>query len=92
MTANLHTEPTETSADWCEDYGDLTICGTDMEEASRKSMGVKWCFHCRKRHEFWLVVMAPTGMSYYGPHVEIHGETRDCTDLFPGWTREWGED
>ena len=55
-------------------------------------MGDKWCFHCRTRHEFWWVVMAPTGLSYYGPHVEIHGVKRDCTDLFPGWTREWEDD
>jgi hypothetical protein len=63
-----------------------------MKEASRRSMGEKWCFHCRKRDNFDWVVMVPDGLSYYGPHVEIHGVKRGCTDLFPGWTREWGED
>lgn len=79
----------EPVADWCEDHGDVVICGTDMEEASRRSMGVKWCFTCRKRHEFWWVVMAPVGLSYYGPHVEIQGTRSGCSDLFPGWIREW---
>ena len=83
---------TDVSADWCVSDGDFAICGTDMTEHSRRSMGDKWCFHCRTRHEFWWVVMAPTGLSYYGPHVEIHGVKRDCTDLFPGWSREWEDD
>jgi len=84
---------TETkTADWCETTGNLTIVGTRMVEHSRRSEGIKWCFHCRKRHEFFYVVMVPDGLSYYGPHVEIRGIDRDCTDLFPGWTREWGDE
>lgn len=82
----------ETFADWCEVDEGFAICGTRMKEAHRDSMGVKWCFKCRKRHEFWWVVMVPDGMSYYGPHAEIHGVTDECTDLFPGWSREWVED
>lgn len=81
----------EQVSDWCDDLGEVVICGTDMEEALRRSMGVKWCFTCRERHEFWWVVMAPVGLSYYGPHVEIQGTKRGCSDLFPGWTREWDE-
>lgn len=82
----------EQSADWCEDIGGgVVVCGTDMEEESRRSIGLRWCFHCRKRHEFWRVVMAPVGLSYYGPHVEFQGHGSDCTDLFPGWSREWDE-
>ena len=80
------------SADWCEDYGDLTICGTDMEEYARRSEGIRWCFHCRRRHEFHTVFMAPTGPSYYGPSAHTEGETSDCTDLFPGWYRTWEDE
>lgn len=83
---------TEEWADWCEGGGDLVICGTRMREHSRESMGERWCFRHRRRHEFFSVVMVPDGLSYYGPHVEIHGEGVDCTDLFPGWSREWSED
>ena len=81
-----------TTADWCEVEGDLAICGTRMKEHSRRSMGIKWCFHCRKRHEFFWVVSVPVGISYYGPDADIEGIGSDCTDLFPGWTREWVED
>lgn len=82
----------ETIADWCESDGNFAICGTRMKERSRESMGIRWCFHCRTRHEFFSVVMVPDGMSYYGPHWEIHGVGDYCTDLFPGWTRNWEED
>lgn len=75
-------------ADWCEDLGGVVLCGTRMREYSRKSEGIKWCFHHRRRHEFWCVVSVPDGMSYYGPSVSIEGTSDDCTDLFPGWTRE----
>lgn len=34
----------------------------------------------------------PDGLSYYGPDLDIVGEDDDCTDLFPGWSREWSED
>ncbi len=76
------------SADWCADFGGFAICGTDMKEVSRESEGIKWCFHCRTRHEFWWVVSSPTGFSYYGPTASIKGIGQGCTDLFPGWYRE----
>ena len=75
-------------ADWCQDYGGVVICGTRMEEVSRNSEGIKWCFTCRKRHEFWWVVEAPAGISYYGPSAHMAGIARGCRDLFPGWFRE----
>lgn len=78
----------EKPADWCADLGSVVVCGTDMKEYSRDSEGEKWCFHCRKRHEFWWVVMAPAGISYYGPSAHMEGVKRGCSDLFPGWTRE----
>lgn len=83
---------TETTADWCEDIGSGFICGTDYKEHSRRSLSERWCFRHRRREEFFHVVMAPDGLSYYGPHVEIRGPESDCHDLFPGWTREWEED
>ena len=78
----------EQVADWCVADGQIAVCGTVMEEHSRRSEGIKWCFHCRKRHEFWWVVMAPDGLSYYGPTAGMEGVTAECSDLFPGWTRE----
>jgi hypothetical protein len=78
-------------ADWCDEAGSFAICGTRVVEHSRRSEGIKWCFHCRTRHEFWWVVMVPDGLSYYGPHVEIQGIKDDCTEMFPGWTRELDE-
>lgn len=78
-------------ADWCEIGDDIAICGTRMKEASRKSVGERWCFHCRKRHNFDLVVRVPDGLSYYGPEPSIDGIKGACTDLFPGWSREWEE-
>ncbi|GAA2007853.1 hypothetical protein [Nocardioides kribbensis] len=82
----------EQSADWCVDSGSVSIVGTHMAEYSRESMGERWCFTCRKRHNFDWVVMAPVGLSYYGPHVEIHGVRAECSDLFPGWSRNWGDE
>jgi len=79
---------TTTTADWCEVEGDFAICGTHMKEHSRRSQGDKWCFHCRKRHEFFWVVMVPVGLSYYGPSADMEGIGSECNDLFPGWIRE----
>ena len=76
------------NADWCADNGQVAICGTDMEEYHRDSMGERWCFTCRKRHEFWWVYMAPSGLSYYGPTAHVEGARNGCRDLFPGWYRE----
>ena len=80
------------TADWCATDGGISICGTRIKEYSRTPKGVKWCFHCRTRHEFSWVVMVPDGMSYYGPSAHMEGVRRDCTDLFPGWYREADED
>lgn len=79
------------SADWCDISPGLVICGTNMVEISRESWGIRWCFHCRKRHEFDFVVTAPNGPSYYGPNPSIRGPKRECTDVFPGCEREWKE-
>lgn len=82
----------EVWADWCEDSGSFSITGTRMKEHSRESRGIRWCFHCRQRQEFFLVITVPDGLSYYGPSYSIDGPTSDCTDLFPGREREWSED
>lgn len=78
----------EASADWCVSDSAFAVCGTVMKEHSRRSEGERWCFHCRKRHEFWWVVMVPDGLSYYGPSAHMDGIKPDCTDLFPGSYRE----
>jgi hypothetical protein len=83
MTADV-----EKWADWCVSDGGFAMTGTQMVEHSRRSEGDRWCFHCRKRHEFFWVVMVPDGLSYYGPSAGMEGPTSDCTDLFPGWYRE----
>jgi hypothetical protein len=65
--------------------------GPEMREVKRESQGVKWCFHCRKRREFWFIVTAPVIPSYYGPEPDItcgQCNTSDG-DLFPGRIREW---
>lgn len=80
------------TADWIVSDGNITICGTHTVEHSRESMGDKWCFHCRRRHNFDWVVYAPEGFSYYDPHAAVEGVTPECSDLFPGWTRAWSED
>jgi len=78
-------------ADWCEQSEGFAICGTRMKEVRRESVGIKWCFACRKRAAFEFVVIAPDGLSYYGP--EGYHECTNCkareSDLFPGWTREY---
>ena len=81
-------EVIEKVADYCATSGNVSISGTRMTERSRDSQGVKWCFHCRVRHEFWWVVMVPDGFSYYGPSAHMEGVNRGCSDLFPGWSRE----
>lgn len=78
----------EQSADWCADDGDVAICGTRMVEYGRQSLGIRWCFTCRARHEFWRVCLAPDGMSYSGPIDRYDGVKDGCRDLFPGWYRE----
>ena len=78
----------ERIADWSAESGGVTICGTAMTEHSRRSEGERWCFRCRKRHEFWWVIMVPDGLSYYGPEADMEGVTKWCSDLFPGWVRK----
>lgn len=65
--------------------------GPAMVEVVRRSEGEKWCFHCRKRREFFYTVHAPKVMDWYGPNADIkcgHCNTSDG-DLFPGYEREW---
>jgi hypothetical protein len=69
----------------------FVICTTPMREIHRETVGVRWCFVCRKRREFVYVVTATIEPSYYDPNPAI-----ECTvcgridgDLFPGRSREW---
>lgn len=70
----------------------VTIChGGEHREVKRRSEGVKWCFHCRKRQEFWFIVTAPIVPDWYGPIADVrcgHCNASDG-DLFPGREREW---
>ena len=75
------------------------ILVTPMEEVARYTLGEmpRWCFQCRTRQQFEVVVTAVKKDSvfygYYGPT-----RTATCpnckgndTDLFPGWLREWDD-
>ena len=75
------------------DYGSVAIlCGPEMKEYSRRSIGVRWCFTHRKREEFFDVFYDEVEPSYWGPTAAVEGPSPDCTDLFPGWTREWSDE
>ena len=64
--------------------------GPTMTEAHRERVGQRWCFVCRKRRRFDLIVKVPVEPSYYGPSPSIVGECRHVDgDLFPGRIREW---
>lgn len=80
--------------------GSVVICyGPEMEEVRRESIGVKWCFKCRSRHEFhwvktwpiWDKEKDPDGYSqcWGGDYFsECSGCKAHGSDLFPGWYRE----
>ena len=65
--------------------------GPATAEVKREALGVRWCFGCRSRQEFWFIVTAPTEPSYYGPDVDV--KCGNCKlsdgDCFPGTFREW---
>ena len=69
-----------------------------MHERNRWDEGVKWCFTCRKRVQFWQILRTPSmedliaTMGFYD-----HSRTVECEkghmdgDMFPGTSREWDE-
>lgn len=81
----------------------VAICrGPQMKERSRDSMGVRWCFKCRGRHEFhWIVLAADIeydedgqiSSSMYMAEPIAHSECLGCRkwdgQLFPGWVYRW---
>ena len=69
------------------------VCRTPMEEIHRESLGDRWCFHCRRRHEFVYLIRATVEPSYYDPTPSIQGLPCGAQDgdMFPGHEREWGE-
>lgn len=76
----------------CEVYEGLTVCRSGgMERIRHDSQGERWCFHCRKRREFFLDVWRDIEPSYYDPNPSIRCGTCDAidADLFPGQIREW---
>lgn len=74
----------------------VVVCGPGpMEVKHRKSLGIKWCFECRRRREFEKHILVPSTDEgrWYGPVPEVvclHCGTVNG-DCFPGWSREWGE-
>lgn len=93
-------------SDLLVDYGNVVICrGPEMKERSRTSMGVKWCFRCRGRHEFHWIVMG-ADMIYdengevsplmYMAEPYAHSECGNCKqrggELFPGWGYAWEDE
>jgi hypothetical protein len=76
-----------------EVVGVVCVAGP-MRELSRKPHGeTRWCFRCRARRDFELVISAEVEPSYYGPSADVRCAT--CggadADLFPGRYREWVE-
>lgn len=68
------------------------ICWTEPHQVISSDWdGERYCFVCRKRREFFRVVKAPVGLSYYGPHSEIVCAFCNAVDgdCFPGSEREW---
>lgn len=82
----------------------VTVCtGPAMEERSRESMGVRWCFKCRGRHEFFWIVMVPVidfsneasiYAAMWGPtaHSICTGCGQSWGELFPGRFYQWEDD
>ena len=66
----------------------VVLCGPEMREYARRSIGVRWCFTHRKREEFFRVVYEEVEPSYWGPTSAVEGPSSECRDLFPGWYRE----
>lgn len=77
----------------CVEQGPWTVCfGPPMEVISRNELGERWCFICRARRPFALVVSAPTVPSYSGPSASVEcDQGHDDGDYFPGRSREWVE-
>ena len=71
--------------------GAVVICSEPVEEIYRESIGERWCFICRARREFWYLVHAPVGLSYYGPNPSIRCGTCGQVDGDCGFgrSREW---
>ena len=52
----------------CRTFGNVTICGpSKWVEFSRDSVGIKWCFQCRKHLEYFWIVEGDPEPNYYGP-------------------------
>ena len=71
--------------------GNAIVCREELEEIKRELLGERWCFQERKRRDFFYVLTAPVGLSYYGPTLDVRCGTcgRMDADLFPGYSREW---
>lgn len=74
----------------CVQGNGFSLCYTPMQEVRRESVGVKWCFKCRKHLPHDWIVTATVEPSYYEPTGRY-----DCSGchqehiLFPGRVWEW---
>ena len=76
----------------------VTMCGPSGWEIIRDEPHgeERWCFTCRKRREFRLIVGRDPDWQndYYGPsgHIECAVCKTTDGDCFPGWSRTWSDD
>lgn len=86
-------------SEYIEEHGRVIICrGPEMHECNRWDEGIKWCFVCRKRVQFWQILKMASfedlvaSMGFYS-----HSRSMECErghvngDMFPGTWREWDE-
>ena len=75
----------------CIPYGGAIVCGVGpRKEIHRESLGVRWCFYCRKRVEIIYTLTDDVEPSYYEPNPGIHCVHGHWNgDLFPGRERLW---
>ena len=72
----------------------VTICRTPTRVSSRSPAGERWCFPCRARRLFDLVVETPDGPpSVYESTLSIVCAAGHLDgDLFPGRARTWDDE
>ena len=77
----------------CYTGGGMAICTTGPTEVIRReALSERWCFQCRKRVPFELIVTADTKPSYYAPNLSVQCSPRGHRDGDCGFgsSREWG--
>ena len=74
----------------------VTVCRPSAWEIiTDEPDGERWCFVCRKQREFRFIVGHDPGPEdWYGPSLSVKCGTCKTSDadLFPGRSREWGDE